>query len=228
MEYSQETNIYQTDAIADGINNRVNQYDEYLDQMVVFNKLTNNAADQGLFIEDGKVYLNATMIKAGYLSADYIRGGTLELGGAGDQNGNIKMYDIDGNVIGSWGVDGFENRKGDEWIRMRESVLWGGYGGTMDGCLDLSAQIYTRDVILDAYTGYLILRSQTSNVYIWGNEIQIARASDNYMGHPVLTDTSGDSAEIRRAYIATSGSSRYLYLTDGNGNTYRTSALTAV
>ena len=46
-----------------------------LTQQEVFNKLTNNGEDQGLYLKDGKVYLNATFMQTGVLNADLIRAG---------------------------------------------------------------------------------------------------------------------------------------------------------
>lgn len=46
-------------------------------QMDVFNRLTNGGEQQGIYIEDGKIYVNAEYIRAGTLSADLIEGGTI-------------------------------------------------------------------------------------------------------------------------------------------------------
>lgn len=42
---------------------------EFLTQTEVFNKLTNNGALQGLFMQDGKLYINATYLAAGIISS---------------------------------------------------------------------------------------------------------------------------------------------------------------
>lgn len=69
-----------------------------LTQEIVFNKLTNNGQTQGLYLEGGKIYLNAEYIKTGTLSADYIKGGTLKLGGSNDTNGLLQVLDANGAV----------------------------------------------------------------------------------------------------------------------------------
>lgn len=48
----------------------------------------------------------ADFIQTGTMLADRIRGGTLELGGLGNQNGVLKMLDALGTIIGSWDKDG--------------------------------------------------------------------------------------------------------------------------
>ena len=46
-----------------------------LTQEEIFNILTNNGETQGIFMQDGKLYINLSYAKAGTLSADYIKGG---------------------------------------------------------------------------------------------------------------------------------------------------------
>lgn len=46
-------------------------------QEEIFNKLTNNGETQGLYLLDGKVYVNASYIQSGTLTGDFIRGGVI-------------------------------------------------------------------------------------------------------------------------------------------------------
>lgn len=46
-----------------------------LTQEEIFNILTNNGKSEGIFMEDGQLYINLSYAKAGTLSADYIKGG---------------------------------------------------------------------------------------------------------------------------------------------------------
>lgn len=73
--------------------------DESLNQEGIFNRLTDNGEVQGLYLYEGKVYLNASYIQAGTLLATLIKGGTLTLGGFNDTNGVLQVLDADGNVI---------------------------------------------------------------------------------------------------------------------------------
>jgi len=66
-----------------------------LTQEIVFNKLTNNGETQGLFLEGGKVYLNAEYIKSKTLNAQLMFGGTLILGGKNNANGLLQVRDAD-------------------------------------------------------------------------------------------------------------------------------------
>lgn len=65
---------------------------ENLTQTAIFNKLTNNGATQGIYMSGGKIYINADYIAAGYLLFNYLRGGTMKLGGSSNQNGVLEVY----------------------------------------------------------------------------------------------------------------------------------------
>lgn len=73
--------------------------DESLTQQDIFNRLTDNGAAQGMVLYNGQLYVNATYINAGEMSADRISGGTLTLGGANNANGVMQVLDASGNVI---------------------------------------------------------------------------------------------------------------------------------
>ena len=83
-------------------NSAVDALDKALTQLEIFNRLTNNGAAQGLFLKDGKLYLNFS----------YAQGGTLKLGGVNNGNGQAEVYDSSGNKIGIWNKDGFNLQKG--------------------------------------------------------------------------------------------------------------------
>lgn len=54
------------------IDNAVKEYDTSLGQNEVFNKLTNGGEDQGIYIQDKKLYINANYILAGVLAGKFI------------------------------------------------------------------------------------------------------------------------------------------------------------
>jgi hypothetical protein len=76
----------------------VDEVDEALTQEEVFNRLTDNGAAQGLYIDPntGQIYVNAS----------YIRSGTLILGGLNNESGVLEVHDENDNVIGTWDKDG--------------------------------------------------------------------------------------------------------------------------
>lgn len=60
----------------------VDDLEKALTQEDIFNRLTNNGQVQGLFLKDGKIYLNFS----------YAEGGTLKLGGKANEQGVLEVY----------------------------------------------------------------------------------------------------------------------------------------
>lgn len=81
----------------DDIKNAIDNYDTSLGQDEVFNKLTKGGTEQGIYIKDGKVYINAKYILAGLLAGERINGRGLKVI---DDNKNVTLeIDSKGNVI---------------------------------------------------------------------------------------------------------------------------------
>lgn len=80
----------------DDIKNAIDNYDTSLGQDEVFNKLTKGGTEQGIYIQDGKVYINAKYILAGLLAGERINGRGLKVI---DDNNNVTLeIDSKGNV----------------------------------------------------------------------------------------------------------------------------------
>lgn len=78
----------------------VSNYDTSLNQQVVFNKLTNNKTNQGIYLSNGNLYINASMINSGYISAARIEANSIavsKLTGS-ISNGNWKI-DLDAGTF---------------------------------------------------------------------------------------------------------------------------------
>lgn len=74
-----------------------NTADLDLDQEEVFNALTNNGETQGLYLYNGKVYLNG----------EYLGAGAISIGGSAySSKPSLTIRDSNNNVIGSWSKDG--------------------------------------------------------------------------------------------------------------------------
>ena len=71
-------------------------------QEQVFNKLTNDGKSQGVYLQNGNIYVNAS----------YIKSGTLVLGGSNNVNGELSVRSADNVEIGRWGKDGIYVNKG--------------------------------------------------------------------------------------------------------------------
>lgn len=55
------------------VDGAITDYDSSLGQTEIFNKLTNNGATQGIFVKDGKIWINGEFIKALSISADALK-----------------------------------------------------------------------------------------------------------------------------------------------------------
>lgn len=80
----------------------VDTYDDALNQAEIFNRLTNNGQTQGIYLKDGRIYINGT----------YVRG-TMFAGNNMDLAGKFKVYDGPDGVMGGYvgymqGSDGVE------------------------------------------------------------------------------------------------------------------------
>ena len=88
----------------------VNTLDNSLNQTEVYNRLTNNSQNEGVYLSNGHLYINASMINSGTINADRIaagslnankiKGGTLTLGGSNNENGSLVVKNASGqNVV---------------------------------------------------------------------------------------------------------------------------------
>ena len=86
----EKKNKYTDDSAVDELN-------KALDQEEIFNRLTNNGEEQGIYLLNRKLYINFS----------FARGGTLKLGGENNGNGEFCVYDENNEIIGSWNNKGF-------------------------------------------------------------------------------------------------------------------------
>ena len=85
----------------------VDKLDQSLTQQDIFNRLTNNGQTQGIYLRNGRLYINASYIGSGTLSADFIKGGKLQLGGENNTNGTFVILGTGNEQIGEWDSGGF-------------------------------------------------------------------------------------------------------------------------
>ena len=134
-----------------GANEAVDDLDTSLNQQEVFNRLTNNGQAQGIILQNGQLYINA----------EYIQSLILKVGGVNNENGTFEVYNGSGVLVGKIDKDGAKFTNGNDWLQIKNSLMTGGYGGTTDGLLDLSANYSggERHVVLESRTGDVILKS---------------------------------------------------------------------
>lgn len=118
----EKKNKYTDDSAVDELN-------KALDQEEIFNRLTNNGEEQGVYLLNGKLYLNFS----------FARGGTLKLGGENNGNGEFCVYDENNELIGSWNNKGFS-------VGKVESIKLGDYfhydaAGNINGKRDVFLEL---------------------------------------------------------------------------------------
>ena len=149
-----------------------------LDQWGIFNRLTNNGETEGVYLENGQLYISFSIA----------RGGTLRLGGIKNENGLFEIYDNDGKLVGRIDNAGAQFWKGSEWLRIEESLLTGGHGGssgsggTQDGQLDLSKYNNGKyDVSLKSLSGDISLETYNGDIKVYRKGVS------DYQGYLVQT-----------------------------------------
>ncbi|WP_281696510.1 hypothetical protein [Bacteroides clarus] len=75
------------------VNNAITEYDTSLGQTEIFNKLTNGGQTQGIYIQDGKLYINADYILSGTVAGQRINAKGIRVL---DANNNV-TFEIDNN-----------------------------------------------------------------------------------------------------------------------------------
>lgn len=81
---------------SDDVDNAISEYDTSLGQPEIFNKLTDNGKNKGIYIQDGELYVNASYILSGVLAGKLINGKGLNVT---DKDGQVTLkIDDYGNV----------------------------------------------------------------------------------------------------------------------------------
>lgn len=79
--------------VDDSADSVIGKMNESLTQEAIFNKLTNNGQTQGIYLSGGHVYLNASYLKTGSLSADLIKAGRIQ------DYANSNWWDLSASTI---------------------------------------------------------------------------------------------------------------------------------
>lgn len=178
----------------------------------IFNALTNGDANQGIYLENGKLYINSS----------YIKTGTLVVGGANNVNGTIRVNNANGTLIG--GINNTEiyhKHTNNDKVSMNSGGLYF-YRNTSTevGCIrkykdnsnNYYLQMYGDDAIQitshgtvniytedssNIYDGITVTKSNTTPVYIgngateWYVEIPTGISSDGKVTSWVSLRLSG-------------------------------------
>lgn len=217
------------------ISDAVTTFSNSLNQQEVYNRLTNNSQNEGIYLTGGHLYLNASMINTGKLSADYIEGGFLT-----SNNGYMSIDLTTGDITYANGGT-LVMTSDTDILYIRESRLEGYYKKNesttevRDGILDLSAQTLSpddgttivRDVSLQAFTHNLRLGATNGavNIQVVGTIGKRAYIMDN----PILTSikkmtpdgqSTNENTCIQDIYLGYNSNGNYVVFRDFSGNAY--------
>lgn len=176
----------------------------------VFNLLTNFGQIQGIYQEGNQIYINATYIKSGTMSADLIKGGTLELGGNNNQNAVLIIKNASGAEIGRWDKDGFRATVGVFSGELQAA------SGTFSGNLSAVGGTFSGDISGSNINGSIISGSRFDS-YITGSTLGVRIAAGNIAMYWPLASGNEQIARIGPSHIIYNGVDYYGPKIAGNG-----------
>ena len=162
-------------------------------QEAIFNLLTNDGALQGLYMQDGELYINF----------NYAKGGTLTLGGANNVNGTLQVLDANGSQAGQMNTDGIilemkgYDSKAKHYVKM----------GTMDG-YDISGNNTT-------YRGLSIYTDKELNA---DNTVILAASDRSSHSSPAVRDAHlmSEGGLILQSFASSSSESSFIRMLDNS------------
>lgn len=139
-------------------------------QQQIFNKLTNNGATQGIYLQNGKVYINASYIKSGSIDANIITAGKLT-----DKKG-YNSWNLDtGELKITYGSFRCGWTTGDSPnILLKDGTMFGYQGTTPAGEIDYSATLREIDPYGNVLREYKGLRFKSGAMIFRTNAIGVS------------------------------------------------------
>lgn len=184
----------------------VDDLDEALTQENIFNRLTNNGKTQGIYIENGDLYVNAT----------YIKSGKLTLGGKNNEHGTLEIIDNSGKVIGTWDNDGIDvkngtvtSKSGSDVASLKNGKLWVYNSGTSIGSVgknEMSGYPNSTGLVfdLDNDASYMAWAAADSDQSLYSVKLLYAHKSFSHYTSGRLylgCDLDCDGSNIRNARL---------------------------
>lgn len=185
--YSDGTEDYSTPRIAIGLtsgNQSTDNLDSALNQQGVFNRLTNNGQTQGIYLSNGKLYINGTYIQAGTINADLLRAGVIQdVSGTSYWNLISGVMNFEGTFSASKstteGIFKMELDDGGLKLFLDNTLVaslgWNDGGITLEGTNNHSSTIaaYDVDVNDDVIGGSAVTTNDDGEIRLLANDIAI-------------------------------------------------------
>lgn len=178
-----EVQIEVAKQIAETANENVENLDTSLNQQGVFDRLTNNGQSQGIFIEDGQIYINMS----------YLKTGRLILGGVNNQSGMLEVHNENDEKTGTLTKDGLSMSNPDGYAEFggdsfEEGITYYELSVDTTGEADVYNYFPTTDTTKDPNKTYYY-RLTSSMVDISSGMLKFYRPVDT------LTDEDYDESE---------------------------------
>lgn len=166
--------------------------DNSLDQQDIFNRLTNDGQDQGIYLYDGKIYINGTYMQIGTITGAngdnyWILDGPNAIFVA--TKGSIGSFTLDNGAL-IYGTPG-ENGNG---IRMRYDGFLTSYGGSSSGIVGYS-WLHNGWLDIGNY-GYGSVKLNAPSAYNGGFSISCTNADGSFTRVPLYCDNSDADRKI--------------------------------
>ena len=196
----------------------LDNYDDDLNQLKIFNRLTNNGADQGIYMQDGKLYMNASYLAAGIIAdATNTNSWNLKTGYLKTTRGTIggftiDQYDIsndrlslqdngphfiyDGKDVGSIGTNRLEGYKGVYGLNfdLNEAggyVTWAAKKNDSDAHYSMKLTYANKENI--GFTAYALNAGCDLDMHNWSIK-NIGNGCTNKLNLAVITNANSDGS----------------------------------
>lgn len=208
-----------------------------LTQEEVFNILTNNGASQGIYMQDGNLYINGTYIKGGTIQGQTFRGGSIYITYQNEDGQTVEIFSANENGVGIGPGGGIMTYySGDQFVSVNGElrILSGKLTGYRDGypAIEFDRNIINFYAWSDAgnYVGSISSVKNTSSGRVGvglycdhGDLLQIGYRDTDGTIYPVITLDANDGQAP--PWIA-GGATGTIFGQNGEGITFKNGILT--
>lgn len=186
---------------------QVNALDTSLNQQDVFNRLTNNGQTQGIYLQNGKVYINASFIQSGTISANYISGGTIDAD-------DVSIVNLVANHLRSYASNNTSVLEAESaYVDLRKLVnsVWKQRVGMFINS-EGSGSIRVSSGDVDAQGS--VLGGTSRRTYVFADEVRVGLDENNYYQGNVKSKDVTATGTVSASNVSASGN---ISASSGNG-----------
>lgn len=201
------------------VNNAITEYDTSLGQTEIFNKLTNGGQTQGIYIQNGKLYINADYILSGTVAGQRINAKGIRVL---DANNNV-TFEIDNNGNVTIRANTF-SLQGSTIQNIANSAANNAYNNAVDYVDEqLSNFDPGGDVTIEDIYNALSQNGSQDGLWVYNGQIYFNATyinTGNLAGWTVNRSSRTLSCTVGSTTITLNASSGRISITSPNANTY--------